>query len=172
MFAKPGTFLTCSMCWFLLAVWEAGITLSPAGSLTDQLRDHATKLGISSAGVLQGATRKSHLEQVAPGQSQADVLRFLSQLGKDRGEVGLPLMWRPAALTVSFLPGFQQWEPELMSVPCLGSGAKHRKVKSWKGDSGVLALAGNCGCVLRCCVEHWPGVRSWGTWEFGGACGR
>lgn len=67
-------FLTWSMFWFLLAIWEARTTLPPAGSLTDQLRDSFAILNISLVGALKGVTRKGHLEQVAPWQGQADVL--------------------------------------------------------------------------------------------------
>lgn len=67
-------FLTCSMFWFLIAIWEARTTPPPAGSLTDQLREYPAIIDISSVGVLHGVTRKSHLELVAPRQGQADVL--------------------------------------------------------------------------------------------------
>lgn len=55
-------FLTGSMFWFLLAIWEARTTPPPAGSCTDQLRDSNVILNISSVGVLQGVKRKGHLE--------------------------------------------------------------------------------------------------------------
>lgn len=49
---RVDTFLTCSLCSFLLAVLEARMAQPPSGSLKDQLRDDAAILGISHIRVL------------------------------------------------------------------------------------------------------------------------